>query len=336
MRFDSFCRGVWASLSPGVWGCKMPLDGSPAARVRPSDLDLLLGTWLARTAATTASAGPAGQLLQLQAAFSRSPAVSELHSEAPRRLVLLLGLRLAARAAVGIEDDEEDLFYETGRTTQALLQALAAPGPPRALSPPFLAAMLCSCTSQGSAAAWGRVLGSVLKGFGAYKFTGGVTELEQHMVALDRVTGDQVLLRQLAHMLCQELLTLPQGPLPPAAASAAAQAHAKRSVLAPLLCMAAAVDPLAVLRAGSGFFESLGGGSGGGGGGYAPSGAAKVSAAAAGMSPATGLFTCLRSYPSNAGEADGARRILTALLGRVGEAMHQVAKRLAGLKVRMM
>jgi hypothetical protein len=51
------------------------------------------------------------------------------------------------------------------------------------------------------------------------------------------------------------------------------------------------------------------------------------------MSPATGLFTCLRSYPSNAGEADGARRILTALLGRVGEAVHQVAKRLAGLKV---
>jgi hypothetical protein len=52
------------------------------------------------------------------------------------------------------------------------------------------------------------------------------------------------------------------------------------------------------------------------------------------MSPATGLFTCLRSYPSNAGEADGARRILAALLGRVGEAVHQVAKRLAGLKVR--
>jgi hypothetical protein len=60
----------------------------------------------------------------------------------------------------------------------------------------------------------------------------------------------------------------------------------------------------------------------------------QVSAAAAAMSPATGLFTCLRSYPSNAGEADGARRILTALLGRVGEAVHQVAKRLAGLKVR--
>jgi hypothetical protein len=63
-------------------------------------------------------------LLQLQAAFSRSPAVSELKSEAARRLVLLLGLRLASRAVRGIEDDEEDLFYDTGRTTQALMQAL--------------------------------------------------------------------------------------------------------------------------------------------------------------------------------------------------------------------
>jgi hypothetical protein len=52
--------------------------------------------------------------------------VSELQSEAARRLVLLLGLRLAARAVRGIEDDEEDLFYETGRTTQALLQALVS------------------------------------------------------------------------------------------------------------------------------------------------------------------------------------------------------------------
>jgi hypothetical protein len=50
--------------------------------------------------------------------------VSELQSEAARRLVLLLGLRLAARAVRGIEDDEDDLFYETGRTTQALMQAL--------------------------------------------------------------------------------------------------------------------------------------------------------------------------------------------------------------------
>jgi hypothetical protein len=38
--------------------------------------------------------------------------------------VLLLGLRLAARAVRGIEDDEDDLFYDTGRTTQALMQAL--------------------------------------------------------------------------------------------------------------------------------------------------------------------------------------------------------------------
>jgi hypothetical protein len=78
----------------------------------------------------------------------------------------------------------------------------AAPGPPQSLSPPFLAAMLCSCTSQGSAAAWGRGLGSVFKGFGAYKFTGGVTELETHMVALDRVTQDPIMLRQLVRVLC--------------------------------------------------------------------------------------------------------------------------------------
>jgi hypothetical protein len=60
--------------------------------------------------------------------------------------------------------------------------------------------MLCSCTSQGSAAAWGRVLGSVLKGFSSYKFTGGVTELEPHMTALDRVTQDQIMLRQLVSL----------------------------------------------------------------------------------------------------------------------------------------
>jgi hypothetical protein len=40
-------------------------------------------------------------------------------------------------------------------------------------------------------------LGSVLKGFSGYKFTGGVTELEPHMTALDRVTQDQIMLRQL-------------------------------------------------------------------------------------------------------------------------------------------
>jgi hypothetical protein len=99
-------------------------SGTQTANIRPSDLDLLLSTWLSRNAASAASAGPAGQLLQLQAAFARSPAVSELKSEAARRLVLLLGLRLAARAVRGIEDDEDDLFYDTGRTTQALMQAL--------------------------------------------------------------------------------------------------------------------------------------------------------------------------------------------------------------------
>lgn len=51
------------------------------------------------------------------------------------------------------------------------------------------------------------------------------------------------------------------------------------------------------------------------------------------MSPATGLFTCLRSYPNNMGEIDGAKRLLQGIMERVAEAMHQVAKRLAALKV---
>jgi hypothetical protein len=77
-----------------------------------------------------------------------------------------------------------------------------------------------------------------------------------------------------AHMLSQELLTLPQGPTPPNVASLAAQTHGKRCVLGPLLCVASSVDALAVLRAGSGFFQS----SGEAAGGYAPSGGAKVRA----------------------------------------------------------
>eukprot|EP00878_Enallax_costatus_P008678 GHUV01009072.1.p1 GENE.GHUV01009072.1~~GHUV01009072.1.p1 ORF type:complete len:189 (+),score=48.96 GHUV01009072.1:1905-2471(+) len=50
------------------------------------------------------------------------------------------------------------------------------------------------------------------------------------------------------------------------------------------------------------------------------------------MSPATGLFTCLRSYPNNIGEIDGAKRLLEGILERVAEATHQVAKRLAAMK----
>jgi hypothetical protein len=86
----------------------------------------MLGMWLSRITAAMRGSGPAGQLLQLQAAFSRSPADSELENEAARKLVLLLGLRLAERAVRGIEDDEEDLYFATGRTTQALLQALVS------------------------------------------------------------------------------------------------------------------------------------------------------------------------------------------------------------------
>lgn len=43
-------------------------------------------------------------------------------------MVLLLGLRLGARAVRGLEDDEEDVFFETGRSTQALLEVLVSRG----------------------------------------------------------------------------------------------------------------------------------------------------------------------------------------------------------------
>lgn len=44
---------------------------------------------------------------------------------AARRLTLLLGLRLANRALRLLEEDEEgDLFYESGRATQELVAAL--------------------------------------------------------------------------------------------------------------------------------------------------------------------------------------------------------------------
>jgi hypothetical protein len=90
-------------------------------------------------------------------------------------------------------------------------------------------------------------------------------------------------------MLAQEILTLPQGLLPhPAAASLAAQTHAKSSVLAPLLSVASAVDAMTVLRAGSGFFESL---SAAAGGGYAPSGAVKVRAK--GVAIVTSTHSCM-------------------------------------------
>eukprot|EP00879_Flechtneria_rotunda_P009788 GHRR01010238.1.p1 GENE.GHRR01010238.1~~GHRR01010238.1.p1 ORF type:complete len:402 (+),score=186.96 GHRR01010238.1:50-1207(+) len=57
-----------------------------------------------------------------------------------------------------------------------------------------------------------------------------------------------------------------------------------------------------------------------------------ISAVAAGMSPAVVLFTSLRSYPTNAGEIEGAKRVLEGVLGAVADAVHQVAKRLASLK----
>lgn len=143
-----------------------------------------------------------------------------------------------------------------------------------------------------------------------------------------------------AACLADELLQLP-GPSAPASVAAAAARQlatlpagggGASGILTPLLSVSSAVDAGALLRVPpatlfSAFAGAAGGDSGGGSGGG-------VSSSAAGMSPAACLFTCLRSYPRNAGEVDGAKRLLEALLCRVADAAAQVAKRLAGLKVR--
>jgi hypothetical protein len=97
-----------------------------------------------------------------------------------------------------------------------------------------------------------------------------------------------------------------------------------QSILARPLSIYSAADATVILRALSlhTFFSSSG-----------SSGGSVVTAAAAGMSPATPLFTQLRSYPRNAGEAEGAKRVLWGVLGRVADAVHQVFKRLAAMKV---
>jgi hypothetical protein len=68
-------------------------------------------------------------------------------------------------------------------------------------------------------------------------------------------------------------------------------------------------------------------------GGSSSSSGSVVTPAAAEMSPATALFTQLRSYPRNAGEVEGAKRVLQGVLGRIADAVHQVLKRLAAMKV---
>ena len=68
--------------------------------------------------------GNLSHLQLLNTAFQRTPNPSDLAASGARQLVLLLGLRLAARAVKVLEDDEDDLFYETGRSTQEMMQAL--------------------------------------------------------------------------------------------------------------------------------------------------------------------------------------------------------------------
>lgn len=53
------------------------------------------------------------------------------------------------------------------------------------------------------------------------------------------------------------LLSLPPATAQPAALSVAAQAHARGSILAPLLNVSSSVDVLAVMRAGDSFFAGL-------------------------------------------------------------------------------
>lgn len=84
------------------------------------------------------------------------------------------------------------------------------------LSPAFLTAMQCCCTTNSTAACWSRILDSIIKGFGSYKFTGGVTELEPLMVGLDRVTQDPVLLRQLVSLCLLPPAVTPYQPNPAA------------------------------------------------------------------------------------------------------------------------
>jgi hypothetical protein len=116
--------------------------------------------------------------------------------------------------------------------------------------------------------------------------------------------------------------------------AAATKQLATTGLFAPLLSISSAVDAFTLLRIPpAALFASLSG-SDAARGSSGSSGSSSVSAVAAkAMGPAAALFTCLRSYPRNVGEAEGARRLLTGLLGRVQEAVHQVAKRLAALKV---
>jgi hypothetical protein len=129
--------------------------------------------------------------------------------------------------------------------------------------------------------------------------------------------------RRQAHTLATEVPSLLLAPAMPG------HLPLTSSVLAPLLAICSTADGQRVMAAAStGAFFAKGGGHGGRGG------SAVVSAAAAAMSPATELFTATRSYPNNRGEVEGARGVVWGILARVVDAAHQVAKRLAGLKVR--
>lgn len=98
-------------------------SGSGKGTVTAAYCDTLISSWLSRAAV---GRGSPSHLQLLNAAFQRTPNPDGIAEAGARQLVLLSGLRLAARAVKILENDEDDLFFETGRTTQEMLEALVS------------------------------------------------------------------------------------------------------------------------------------------------------------------------------------------------------------------
>ena len=101
--------------------------------------------WLPR--ATTAARG-SGKLTVLATAASRTPPPAQLpSSEAAQQAVVLLGLRLAAKANELMEQDEDDLFFEHGQTRTEFIDALVSESGD---------GVVPEGRGRGSACGWGR------------------------------------------------------------------------------------------------------------------------------------------------------------------------------------
>jgi len=80
--------------------------------------------WLPRASAATRGSG---QLTVLALAAGRTPPPAQLPASEPaKQVVSLLGLKIAAKAVELLEQDEDDLFFETGQTHTEFLQALVS------------------------------------------------------------------------------------------------------------------------------------------------------------------------------------------------------------------